>query len=73
MCPSTDDLQDWECCGKTPRRVPAKQYEMRMYTVFPLLCYVFEDTFCIVWIVLGKKKKTLACVGLRMVFLLAGE
>lgn len=36
MHPSTDDLQDWEYCGKTPRRVPAEQTEMRMYSVLPL-------------------------------------
>lgn len=29
MHPTTDDLQDWECCGKNPRQVPAKQHEMR--------------------------------------------
>ena len=51
MCPSTDDLQDWEFCGKTPRRVPAKQNEMRMYSVLPFS----EDTFCIVWLVLSWK------------------
>lgn len=46
MLPSTDDLQEWECCGNTPGRVPAKQIEMQIYsTVLPLLCSKLEDTF----------------------------
>lgn len=60
MHPSADDLQDWECCGKTPSRVPAKHCTMQMCTVFTLPCLVFEDTF--VSLVFGGGKKILANV-----------
>lgn len=46
MHPSTDD-QDWECCGKTPKLVPAKQYEMRIPAVL-LFADSSARTVCVV-------------------------
>lgn len=52
MHPTTDDLQDWECCGKNPRQVPAKQHKMRKWaSLFSLVHFsVTVFLFVLVWL-----------------------
>lgn len=48
---STEDLQDWECCGNTPRRVPDKQIELWICTALSFGGHIFF------WLVLYLKDR----------------